>query len=57
MHVLAFANAGVPVQRGRGVLGNLVENGEKRLLLEQKGEINKRKSNFIEFHPNLAKFD
>ena len=35
MHVLAFANAGVPVQRGRGVLGNLVENGEKRLLLEQ----------------------
>ena len=37
--------------------GKSVENGEKRLLLEQKGEINKRKSNFIEFHPNLAKFD
>ena len=28
--------------------GKSVENGEKRLLLEQKGEINKRKSNFIE---------
>jgi hypothetical protein len=37
--------------------GKSVKNGEKRLLLEQKGEINKRKSNFIEFHPNLAKFD
>ena len=45
--VLAFGTKG----------GKSVENGEKRLLLEQKGEINKRKSNFIEFHPNLAKFD